>query len=331
MAADDRDRDWRAAAALVERFRADFERLDAAPTPDAKLGLAVSGGGDSLALLLLAAAAWPGCVEAATVDHGLRAEAAAEAQAVAAICARIGVRHEVLAGHAAAAAGSLQMRARTIRYALLEDWCRRRGLATLATAHQCDDQAETVLMRAARGSGVGGLAGIPARRPLGESLLLVRPLLGWRRVELAGIVAAAGLRAAADASNHDERHDRTRARRLLEATPWMSAERLARVAGHARDADEAIGWTADRLWGERARLEDGAVRLDPAGIPRELRRRLLARAIGHVSAPAPKPRDDRIARLLDRLDAGLGGTVGAVVATPGPVWRIAPAPPRRTG
>ena len=313
----------------MERFRADFSRLAGAPTPQAKLGLAVSGGGDSLGLLLLAAAAWPGGVEAATVDHGFRAEAAEEAQAVAKACARIGLPHAILGNEEPAAGGSLQMRARAIRYALLERWCRTRSLATLATAHQCDDQAETVLMRAARGSGVAGLAGIRARRPLEAGLTLVRPLLGWRRAELAAIVSAAGLSAAADPSNQDDRHDRTRARRLLEQTGWLRPERVAAVAGHAGDGEDAIAWTTERLWDERAIIEGGTALIDVDNIPRELRRRLLGRAIRFVSTDEKAPRDDRIARLLDRLDAGLAGTIGKVIASPGPPWRLAPAPPRR--
>ena len=330
------DRDWQPAAELVERFRADLGRLNAVPGRDDRIAVAVSGGGDSLALLLLAAAAWPGCVEAATVDHGFRAGAAAEARAVAAVCARIGVPHIVLASHGIGEAdregGSLQMRARAIRYRLLEEWAARGGLTLLATAHHRDDQAETLLLRIARGSGVPGLSAIRTHRTLGGELTLIRPLLGWRRAELAAVVASAGLAAADDPSNRDERHDRTRARRLLAETLWLSPDRLAAVADHARDADDALGWAADRLWSERVAIEDMTLRIDMTEVPRELRRRLLESGIAWLTPPdAAPPRADRVVRLLDRLDRGIAGTIGGVKASPGRTWRLERAPPRRGG
>ncbi len=151
--------------------------------PDKRLGIAVSGGPDSLALLLLAAAARPGAIEAATVDHGLRPDSRAEAQMVAAVCARIGVPHAILtADWPEPPATAVQERARELRYRLLAAWLAERSLAALATAHHADDQAETVVMRLNRGSGVRGLAGMrPAATVPGSQFPLLRPLLGWRR------------------------------------------------------------------------------------------------------------------------------------------------------
>src|SRR3954470_23762026 len=175
---------------LVERFRADACRL--APA-DRAFAIAVSGGPDSLALLLLAAAAFPANVHAATVDHRLRPEAAAEAAHVAMICAGLGIPHRILAVTVAPGA-SVQAQARAARYAALGGWMAEEGLEALLTGHHQDDQAETLLMRLVRGSGLAGLAGIrPAARIAGVKVC--RPLLGWRRAELAAIVAAAGLRA----------------------------------------------------------------------------------------------------------------------------------------
>ncbi|MDE2302351.1 MAG: tRNA lysidine(34) synthetase TilS, partial [Sphingomonadales bacterium] len=155
------------------------------------MAIAVSGGPDSLALLLLAAAARPGAVRAATVDHRLRAASAGEAAAVARVCAALAVPHQTL--EIAVAAGNLQSEARRGRYAALAGWMNEQGIAALATGHHADDQAETLLMRLNRAGGCAGLAGVRARGrlPGSEGRLLLRPLLGWRRAELAALIAAA--------------------------------------------------------------------------------------------------------------------------------------------
>ncbi|WP_197976342.1 tRNA lysidine(34) synthetase TilS [Sphingomonas sp. CFBP 13720] len=138
-------------------------RLVDPPTPDRPLALAVSGGPDSMAMLALATAAFPGSIVAATVDHGLRADAADEAAMVARWCAAHAVPHATLTADRPPAGASLQAQARRLRYALLGDWALHTDATALATAHHADDQAETFLMRAARASGPAGLAGI---RPL---------------------------------------------------------------------------------------------------------------------------------------------------------------------
>ena len=168
---------------LVDRFRRDLAAIwKRASASDARLGLAVSGGGDSLALLLLAHAALPGRIAVATVDHGLRPENGTEAAVVAALCERLGVPPETLPVRLDP--GNMQDRARTARYAALVQWCGENGLGALATAHQLDDQAETLVMRLNRGSGLAGLAGVRARGALDEAgLPVLRPLLGLRRKE----------------------------------------------------------------------------------------------------------------------------------------------------
>ena len=189
---------------LAARFRADLEALTGAAP--ARLGLAVSGGPDSLALLLLAHAAYPGRVHAATVDHGLRAESAAEAAFVARLCGELGVPHVTLAANMTDKV-NVQAAARARRYALLGRWAGEVKAGCLLTAHHLDDQAETLVMRLLRGSGLAGLSGVRAVNPP-----LVRPLLGWRRDELAAVVRAAGVEPVADPSNQDERFDRARLR-----------------------------------------------------------------------------------------------------------------------
>src|SRR5689334_16392944 len=146
---------------LVERFA---HNLDALIRADSRIGVAVSGGPDSLALLLLVAAARPGQVEAATVDHGFRPESRDEAAMVAGLCDRLGVPHATLTVRwERTPETALQERARKERYRLLGFWAEERGLDAIATAHHADDQAETFLMRVSRGAGVRGLAGMRSR------------------------------------------------------------------------------------------------------------------------------------------------------------------------
>lgn len=310
-------------ANLVTRFAAD---LDALAAPGRKIGIAVSGGPDSLALLLLAAAVRPGAVEVATVDHGLRAESADEALTVTRICAELGVPHSVLAVTVEPGA-SLQAQAREARYQALAHWAEERGLSAIATAHHLDDQAETLLMRIARGSGVGGLAGVQASRPLPNGVQLVRPLLGWRRSELESIVAGAGLTPIDDPSNADERYDRTRARALLASTQWLEPERMAQVAVNAANAEEALGWSAAQAFESRAEREGKGIKLDPNGLPRELKRRLLVGALAALGAD--EPAGPALMRALEALDAGETVTLAGLKLEGGTRWRLSPAPPRR--
>ncbi|HSJ79209.1 MAG TPA: tRNA lysidine(34) synthetase TilS [Erythrobacter sp.] len=165
---------------LIARFAADLATIWPEDTRDGPLGLAVSGGADSLALLLLAHAALPGRIAVASIDHGLRPEAAGEVALVERIAGERGIPFTALT--VTLAAGNLQARAREARYRALADWAKKSGLGAVATAHHTDDQAETLLMRLNRGSGLGGLAGVRARSVIGDGeLLLLRPLLGWRK------------------------------------------------------------------------------------------------------------------------------------------------------
>ncbi|MET3725052.1 tRNA lysidine(34) synthetase TilS [Sphingomonas trueperi] len=321
------------AGADVARFLADWREVAGqTPSAHAPVGVAVSGGTDSLALLLLARAAFPGAVVAATVDHGLRAESADEATSVGMLCARIGVPHAILPPRPEMlAGGNLQDRARAMRYRCLADWAIDAGAPWVAVAHQQDDLAETFLLRARRGAGLGGLAAMLPCRPLrtGASTLLVRPLLGWSRAELAARVHAAGIEPVEDPSNRHPRFDRSRVRRLLAETPELPPARLALAATNLRDAEAALDWVADREWAARAGVDAHKVTLDLADLPRELRRRLVARALKTV-ADAPPPRGSGLDRLIAAVDAGRVATLAGVVVRPGPRWQFAPAPPHRS-
>jgi tRNA(Ile)-lysidine synthase len=309
-------------AVAVARFRADLERLGGGAR--APVGVAVSGGPDSLALLLLANAAFPGLVHAATVDHGLRPESGGEAAMVAQVCAGLGVPHAILAAGMTATA-NIQAQARERRYALLAEWAARNGMACILTAHHLDDQAETLLMRLMRGSGLAGLAGIRAAQR--SSVPILRPLLGWRRAELAAIVGEAGLDAADDPSNADERFDRARLRRHLAESEWIDPVPVARSAAALAEAEDALAWTAQRLWDERVAADGPGFSLDPTGLPAELRRRLVLAILAAIGGPAP--RGEEVARLIAALEAGGTATLAGAKCGGGERWRFAPAPPRR--
>lgn len=304
-----------------------------------KFGVAVSGGPDSLALLLLARAALPGKVIAATVDHGLRSEAAGEAAMVAGLCKSLGVPHESI--RVEVDPGNLQDRARDARYDALCRSFGKRGAEAFATAHHADDQAETVLMRLARGSGLSGLAGIRAHRivvghdPIGEYRLL-RPLLHWRRSELAEIVASAGIDPVRDPSNEDSRFDRVRMREALAGMPWLDPLAVARSADYLQDAEQAVadavsGVTSDAVfwegdvcwyhWGHSPLVELEAVnwilqshgafvgRSEVAQMIRQLRADGHATLGGVMARRAMHPKDP-----LTQVDA----------------WRFEREPPRRS-
>jgi tRNA(Ile)-lysidine synthase len=321
-------------AALVERFRRDLEALEAGLD---QLALAVSGGPDSVAMLLLATAALPGRVYAATVDHGLRLEAASEAAMVARLCEQLDVPHATLTIDTPLQGASIQAQAREARYAQLLGWAAEVGAGALATAHHADDQAETFLMRAARGSGAPGLAGIRARRIatwFDHELAIVRPLLGWRRAELRAIVDGAGAPFVDDPSNADIAYDRTRFRDLIACNPELDVPSLAASAAHAAEAEQALVEIANREWLVRRRWDEPQVAFDPAGLPRELLRRLTRYAVDTVRADAAIAGDWRLTgldRLVATLEQGGTGTIAGVKASSKKaLWRFEAAPARRS-
>lgn len=313
----------------VARFAARLDRFVAA---DTSIGLAVSGGPDSLALLLLAAAARPGKIEAATVDHRLRPDSAEEAAAVAELCTRLAVPHATLeARWDQPPDTALQERARLERYRLLGAWAGERGLAALATAHHLDDQAETVLMRLARGAGVRGLAAI---RPLGTvpgtRQRLIRPLLAWSRAELGAICQAAGVDPVRDPSNEDEQFERVRMRNALAAAQWLEPQAIARSAANLMAADVALDWAAAREWERSVTGGPEQVAYRPGGAPQEIRRRIVARALGMTATEGHGAalRGREIDRLLEVLGSGGTATLRGARCDGGEVWTFAPAPPR---
>lgn len=283
-----------------------------AALPPGPLGVAVSGGGDSMALLrLLAGSGRP--LRAATVDHALRDASAAEAAMVALACAGMAVPHDTLVWRHGAVRGNLQDAARRARRALLGDWALRHGIAAIALGHTADDQAETVLMGLARGAGVDGLAGMRARWTEG-GVTFHRPLLAVARADLRAFLSAEGQDWAEDPSNDDDRFARTRARRALAALAplGIGTAALGRVAANLAEARDALDAAAGRAFARMGRAEAGAVLLDRAGLaglPAETARRILSGALRWVAGGAHAPRGPATGRVLEAVRAGRDATL----------------------
>ena len=280
--------------------------------PPGPVAVAVSGGGDSVALLLLLQETGARPLAAVTVDHGLRPESAAEAAAVAALCSARGIPHTLLHWEEPAGAGNLQARAREARRRLIGDWARGRGIGAVALGHTLDDQAETFLLRLARGSGVDGLSGMaPVARA--DDLVWLRPLLAVRRAALRDWLAARGVAWAEDASNADPRFERVRARTALPlvAPLGLGPERLAATAAAMARAREALERATAELAARAVEAGPaGDLALDPgalAGAPAEIRLRLIAAALCWVGGARYRPRLTRLEAALAAIEAGRVG------------------------
>ncbi len=314
-------------------FAAATAALIGRPLGDQPLAVAVSGGPDSLALLLLAHAAFGDRVRVVTVDHGLRDASGMEATLVADRAAQLGLPHTTLRWAGPYPTANLQAAARGARYALMCDWCAARGIRWLATAHHRDDAAETLLLRLARGAGVGGLSGIRPRRGLSEDVTVLRPLLGAAKAELVAIVVAAGWIAADDPTNRATRFDRTQARALLAATPWLDPARLAASAAHLTDVEAALAWATDAAWRSRVVVAALKLTIDAADLPHDLARRLVRRAVATL-APGRDCRGDAVERLMLALAERRRATLQGIAFTPIDhcgtlLWHARRAPPRR--
>ncbi len=303
-------------------FPPEFDALMAAvPRAGAAsaIAVAVSGGLDSMALALLADR-WARprgiAITALTVDHGLRPESAAEAAAVAGWMAARGIDHHILAwsDHPR---GNLQAEARRARYGLLENWCAARRIPVLLLAHHLEDQAETVLLRLGRGSGVYGLAGMSAEAAPAwpGAPARVRPLLGVAKARLAATLRSAGQDWVEDPSNRDPAFARVRARSVWPklAPLGITPERLARTARQMARARSALDAEAHALIAAAGVFGDGGwCSLRPAGLEaahEEVGLRALALLLMAVGGSGYPPRLERLERLWAHLRAGRPGAM----------------------
>ena len=302
-------------ADILEAVRAAF----AGQLPS-RLGVAVSGGSDSLGLLhalVTLARGTDTTVLAATVDHGLRPQAAAEAAHVARIAADLGVAHRTLHWRDWTGQGNLQDAARRARLGLLTGWASENRISVLALGHTADDQAETVLMRLARAPGANGLAGIPRRR-LQDGVVLLRPCLDLRRADLRAYLARQGVAWIDDPSNEDDRFDRVRARRALPQLEdlGIGVEALAEVARNMADVREALDWYTFLAARDLVQIDGGDVLIDRRAfrtLPQEIARRLLSHALHWIGGGDYPPRRAALAGALDAIRRGRGTTLNGCV------------------
>ncbi len=318
-----------APAALADAALADRLVAGLGGTLPPRLGVAVSGGGDSMALLSLLhglCAAAGTHLEAVTVDHGLRPEAGTEAAFVAHHAGALSLPHETLQWRGWDGQGNLQNAAREARYRLMADWAARRDLPCIALGHTADDQAETVLMRLARRSGVDGLSAMaPQSRRHGVTWL--RPLLFARRESLRDYLRRAGLEWVDDPSNDDPRFARIQTRQTLAALAplGIDVETLAEVASNMAVARDALERQTERAAGDILRMEGGALVMRSKAFfaePEEIRRRLMIRVLGKISGSAYPPRRGPVAALIAGLAEGQAATLDGCQALVrrGEIW-----------
>ncbi|MEA2941213.1 MAG: tRNA(Ile)-lysidine synthase [Bradyrhizobium sp.] len=323
--------DWKAAPAIV---------------------LAVSGGPDSIAMLWLAAR-WRRVLKqgprliAVTVDHGLRPEAAREARDVKRLAKTLDLPHRTLRWSGAKPKTGVPAAARDARYRLLAEAARAVGATHVLTAHTQDDQAETLLMRMARGSGIAGLAAM-ARESRREGVVLSRPLLDIPKARLVATLKKAGIGFADDPTNRDTNFARPRLRAIMPAlaAEGFDARNLSRLASRLARANAALEILADGAerylaLGERDPMHAGFDANAFAALAEEIRLRLLLRWIDRVGheGPAELGKVEALLAALDRAASATGPAsgriglkqtlAGALVSLVDGRIRIEPAPPRR--
>jgi len=325
----------------------DAKRLFAGLSSAPAIVLAVSGGPDSVALMWLAARWRRGLVRgprliAVTIDHGLRPEAAGEARNVKRLAQGLDLPHHTLRWTGPKPRAGLPAAAREARYRLLAQAARKHGASHILTAHTRDDQAETLLMRMLRGSGIAGLAAMP-RETERDGVRLTRPLLDLSKARLIATLKKARIDFADDPTNRDPAFTRPRLRALMPvlAEEGGDARNLARLAARLARANAAVEVLADGAERYLAlKDQDGLVAgFDAvlfAAMPEEIRLRLLKRAIdraGH-EGPAELGKVETLLAALDRAsrqrEPKLKQTLaGAVISVAGGRIRVQPAPPRR--
>ncbi|MBU6458436.1 MAG: tRNA lysidine(34) synthetase TilS [Bradyrhizobium sp.] len=347
------DDDSAISATEAKRLFADWKTAPA-------IVLAVSGGPDSVALMWLMArwrralARGPRLV-VVTVDHGLRAASAREASDVKRLARSLGLPHHTLRWRGAKPKTGVPAAARAERYRLLAKAAQDHGATHILTAHTRDDQAETLLMRLLRGSGIAGLAAMARQSPR-HGVVLARPLLQVPKARLVATLRKAKIGFADDPSNRDMHFTRPRLRALMPALaaeggdPRNLPRNLARLAARLARADAAVEVLADGAERYLALKERAASRVGPparifdfaafAAVPEEIRIRLLQRAIdrfGH-EGPAELGKVEALLSGLERAGAKKPGNRppklkqtlgGAMISMAAGQIRIEPAPPRR--
>ena len=285
-----------------------------APWPAA---VAVSGGGDSLALMHLLAG-WAKAKDrpkpvVLVVDHALRKGSAAEAKKAATAARKAGLPVHILTRKGARPKSGIEAMARDARYSLMGRWLKRHDIAHLYVGHTLDDQAETFLLRLGRGSGLDGLSAMRTLAPFPvpgfEDLSLVRPLLGIGRINLRDYLKTRRQEWLEDPMNSETRFARSRIRALLPVleAAGLSSARIADAAAHLARARAALELATEAVLARAARPDGKHVALDAkalAAAPREIGLRVLAALLMAVSGEAYRPRFEALERLFDRIAQG---------------------------
>ena len=279
--------------------------------PPERMAVAVSGGGDSIALLsAMARYTIDRRIElhVITVDHGLRPEFRHEVAVVTSLCQKLGLQHHLEFWSGWDGAGNMQAEAREGRYALMADWAYAQQIDHIAVAHTADDQAETFLMRLARSAGVDGLSAM-APRTVHHGITWLRPFLGTRRDELRLYLQAAGLKWVDDPSNRNRDFERVRVRDALIVleTLGIGVDALEDVSSLMKQAREAVDWQAFLVARDLIRIEAGAIAMELnlfRAQPVEIKRRLLIHSLKWLSGRYYPARRDGVARALDAISEG---------------------------
>ena len=284
--------------------------------PPQRMGVAVSGGGDSVALLaVMVEFARKNAIElhVITIDHGLRAETKEESALVTDLCARWDLPHHVEYWAGWTGTGNLQASARDARYELMADWAYGNDISHVALGHTADDQAETFLMRLARGAGVDGLSAM-APRKVRHGVTWVRPFLRIERSALRTYLRAAQLDWCEDPSNENRDFERVRVRDALTVlgSLGVQTQALVDVAQHMSRAREALDWQTFLAARDAATTVRGVIARDLRKfrmLPEESARRLLVQALTWTSGSMYPPRRDAVARTLSAVRAGQAATL----------------------
>jgi len=259
-------------------------------------------------------------LQAVTVDHGLRKAAADEAKDVGEFCARLGISHTTLHWTGWDGKGNLQDQARRARYRLMTDWAKNRGIEIIALGHTADDQAETFLMRLARGSGVDGLSGMQQRRKA-DGIEWVRPALLLYRQQLRDYLQRHDIKWIDDPSNEDERFERVKARKVMQALAPLGID-VERLAGTAQDlqlARQALAFQTQNAAIDIATVQNGDVILNRKKVrflPPETRGRLLSHALRWVSCAEYRPRRMALVDVENAIHMGKAATLHGCLITP---------------
>ncbi len=272
-----------------------------------RLGVAVSGGGDSLALLHLLHD-WGAVAEicAVTVDHRLRAASHDEAEQVARICDGLGIGHDILSWDDWDGAGNLQDQARRARIRLIGQWARDKAQSMVALGHTADDQAENLLLRLARQAGIDGLAAMQDRREM-AGVTWVRPLLDVRRSQLRDYLRARGVKWLEDPSNEDPQYDRVKMRIALKTLEplGITVSALNTVSARLDEAREVVATAAHAAAQKIVTIDAGDVvadRVQILQVPAEIRRRLLAHGLRWVASADYGPRQSGVSNAIEAIE-----------------------------